>query len=844
MTSTPLPLRVLPILLLAGAALLACKPQPRVFLDSPVHGTFVNGTSVTVDGRIIRNNLFQSVTVNGVPVPLGPTFSVSVPIDPLLVFNRLTVEGVLTSGGILRDTATIVVGDGVTTGFVLDGDPSPEGVGLRIADTGFDQITPIVESLSSGSLDVSELIAGQNPIAQGNFGGIVDYTANVVEVGFGGFGLDADPTVAGIDTVITIDDFFLEVDLDLGWLGSCTLEVETATTTISGSFDLAPLAADPSFADVNLVSAISVGLGGFTSQFVSGICDDPVIGDIVNLIIGQGDIQQLMQDGFEDNLDDPDGAGPLDSPIASAIQDALAGISIAGPIGEALGGVVDAPISDIAEDAAGISLIADAAITTTSPHPDAPDLPASYTRHETFPTFGPTTPGGSPYGLAFAISTSALNQLIKMQIENGLLQEDITEFLGLPLTTGLLIFVPEFLTAFPTGTPAIIRIRPTLAPVFTGDPGPAGTFAELKIASLGMDVVLADNGIRILGLEVDLDAGVDLTFTPTGLQFTLATPAGGDIGVTVVDNPLSVDESNMEFAIQQLFPLFAGEFEDALDEFPIPSFLGLDLAPVEVAQLPGGYMGLFADLTVAPTTTIQNVVLSDSSSGAFRQQGGCWLREWRSRLSGSQLGNLVQANFRGMLGADAGCTTNDADSQATVAYQVDFDVVAVAGEQWTVDVDHSILGSLNRISDGYNDGIGFQDGGGYARFDTNVLGSYAVDGGAPVAFDIVPSVISIDDGIGGSSSDQNVEFSGANGVTLVGTSSASVSLVFTFDLRAFSNSNTAFPTANGDEMAIRLGKNDTIDNNFTAGGYPGMGSRNIADDGHFVTIQLSTAPAP
>jgi hypothetical protein len=78
----------------------------------------------------------------------------------------------------------------------------------------------------------------------------------------------------------------------------------------------------------------------------------------------------------------------------------------------------------------------------------------------------------------------------------------------------------------------------------------------------------------------------------------------------------------------------------------------------------------------------------------------------------------------------------------------------------------------------------------------------------------------------------------------VGTGNAHIQLDFSVGLDAFSNSNTAFPTANGDEMAIRLGKNDTIDNNFTAGSYPGMGSRNIASDGHFVDVVLTVAPAP
>ena len=41
---------------------------------------------------------------------------------------------------------------------------------------------------------------------------------------------------------------------------------------------------------------------------------------------------------------DPDGAGPLDSPLADAIETALSEVSIAGPAGEALGVMLDAPI--------------------------------------------------------------------------------------------------------------------------------------------------------------------------------------------------------------------------------------------------------------------------------------------------------------------------------------------------------------------------------------------------------------------------------------------------------------------------------------------------------------------
>ncbi|MDJ0789860.1 MAG: hypothetical protein QNK05_23935 [Myxococcota bacterium] len=824
--------------------LLSCGPPASITVTSPVHGTFLNGTLVTVTGTAQKPGSFTSFTANGVPITPGTFWTVDVPVDPAEVFNRITVEAV-SGGKTLRESFVVVVGDGVNTGFVTDGQASPDAASLRIEETGLDQISPIVESLSAGALDITDLIAGQNPIATGNFGGIVSYAASVVEVGFAGFGLEAETGPSGLDATITIDDFFLEIDLDLDWLGSCTLEVTTATTTIEGAFDLEPLLSDPSFVDVNQVGGIDVILGGFGSQFVGGICDDPVIGDIINSILGAGEIQTLMEDGFESNLNDPDGAGPLDSALAAGIQDALAGISISGPVGQALNAQVDAAFTSVTEDATGVTLLTDTAIYTTGPAPGAPDLPASYEVFEPVPSFGPTTPvGGLPYGLAFGISTSALNQLIKTQIENGLLQSTITEFGGIPLTASLLsIFIPELI---PEGArPVEIEIAPTIAPVFTGAAGPMGEFALMKIAGLGVTLVFADTDESFLTLEVDLDAGLDLAFTAAGLEFTLAAvTAPGAVEITVVDNPLGSNEASLQSVFAQLFPLFAPELENAIEAFPVPSLLGLDLDPVELARLPGGNIGLFANLVPTPTSTFANMLLTDLSTLDFRQQGGCWLREWRHRLSGSQFGPEISANLRGMLGADAGCTTNDASSHAVARYQLSFDVIGVAGEQWTVDIDHAISGALNRISDGYNDGIGFQDGGGHARFDTPVRGSWSLDGSPATAFDFTPSTTSINDGIGGSSSNQDVGFTGSNGATIVGTGNGHFDLIFEFELDAFSNSNTAFPTANGDEMAIRLGKNDTIDNNFTAGSYPGMGNRNIAEDGHFVTVELTTAPAP
>ncbi len=101
-----------------------------------------------------------------------------------------------------------------------------------------------------------------------------------------------------------------------------------------------------------------------------------------------------------DFLSDPDGGGPLDSPTANGIETALAGISIAGPVGESLGVKFDAPLFAVAEDTNGITFGSDSRFTVSigsgpgqcQPPAGAPNLTASLAFNEGFPTFGATTP--------------------------------------------------------------------------------------------------------------------------------------------------------------------------------------------------------------------------------------------------------------------------------------------------------------------------------------------------------------------------------------------------------------------------------------------------------------------
>ncbi len=77
-----------------------------------------------------------------------------------------------------------------------------------------------------------------------------------------------------------------------------------------------------------------------------------------------------------------------------------------------------------------------------------------------------------------------------------------------------------------------------------------------------------------------------------------------------------------------------------------------------------------------------------------------------------------------------------------------------------------------------------------------------------------------------------------------GSANTHVILDFSFALRTKSDANVAFPAVEGDEVPIRFGKNDTQQNGFTAGQYPGPGGRNIFEDGHELSVNLTTTPVP
>jgi hypothetical protein len=603
---------------LLAIAMGACGAIPVITITSPAHGTFTTAATVNVTGTVGNVNLANTqVRVNGTIVALtGNTWSYTLTVSPTAVLNPVYAEARnLTTGQVIaRSRHMVIYGNSVS-----DGAFSLNGVALRLGDTGLDQLEPIITD--GVDLDPATLIPIGTQLIDNYcigtlFGGCVgrvDVFVDTPAPSFTGFAIDTDSMTNFVAGDIDISNLQVNVFIDgvSGIAPDCDLRLTAANTQILGDYALSPDPIDPSKVDVNQnPGSLSVSFSNFNQQFTSGICDFPLIGDLIQAIIG--DVEPLVRDGFEDFLQDPDGAGPADAPVAEAIEVALADISISGPIGEALQVNFESPLFAVTEDNDGITLGSDARITSSigtgpgqcTPPFGTPNLNASYHVSEAFPAFGATSPGGFPYHLAVAISTSAFNQLLKAQTECGLLRTSLTEAdlgAGLqPITAGtLLLFLPT-LSGFDPATPMRIDLKPTLAPFMTGATGPAGELGELRLAQLEIEVHIDDglhpgnSGLIIKG-TIDAKVGLDLAFDPLTSSLTFTIGAVSDIQIAFLRNNVTANEANVITVLNFILPDLLPALGDGLGAFPLPQFFGLSLAGVEVTRT-GQFYSLYADL--------------------------------------------------------------------------------------------------------------------------------------------------------------------------------------------------------------------------------------------------------
>jgi len=612
--------------LLIASTIVGCG---RVEIDDPVNGDFIDQPTVNVSGNIFSIDPVEypidvadlALEINGSDIPIAPdgSYSTNILLDPTKVFNPIEADIIeISTGFVDSDRIVVIAGDSIA-----EGDFSPESIALQINASGLDALEPVVSSLVDfdlpSLLPVNTTVVNNLCVIDGPFGtclGTATITVAAPAPSMSSFGVDFNSQQDSVHGVISLNDFNLNLYIDGGssiLVPNCDLNLMASTVSLAGDYSLEPNSSNPSQVDVAQLGGVNTMFVNFDQTFTSGACDTFLIGDIIQLIIG--DVEPLVRNGIEGFLNSVDGNG--NTVIAAAIEGALAGVDISGPVGQALNSELDAPLFQVQETSNGITLGSDARFVTNigtgpgecTPPEGAPDLSASYHVSHPFPSFGANTPTGTPYDIGLGISSSGFNQLLRSMIECGLLVASITEIdlfntgTPVPITTGLLsTFIPEIGNLGPDH-PARIEISPTMAPLITGAPGPAGELALLKIAQLRLLVVVEfDTGTEIVDLDsaelmLDADVGINLDFDSGSgtLVFELAEPDPSFITVKSVENPLGAELPQVEALLPHVVGSFLPALAGGLGSFPIPSFLGLNLDVIEVARA-GQMLTIYANL--------------------------------------------------------------------------------------------------------------------------------------------------------------------------------------------------------------------------------------------------------
>jgi len=438
-------------------------------------------TTITGDVTVAGGQTLVSLTVNSVDAAVeGKRWSADVPLDGEAIFNAVDVVATYSSGEVRRERRTVVYGDGDHAEVLPEGATLSDAVGLRVNERSFSKLGPVVKSLTTfdpSAVAPPGTVFLDECITQVIFCVVHARAATGGAASIQDFSVALDANQGNVRAVVTLSGMHVPVAVNAQVFGApvnCTMNVDAASITIDGNYALQPDVVDPHFLDVNLVGATPVvTLGGVESDFVGGVCSIPGIEQIVGLFLP--DVEQMMRASLTTLLGDADGPGPVDAPVAEAVEGALSQLNIAGDIGSALGLQLDSTLQSADEDPAGIGLRATASFTSDGVAFSAPDLPGSVGfPGDALGALPSTTPGGAPFDVAVGASATGFNQLLAGETERGLLNVDITSIAGVPLTLKALLDLVGAGGAVTEDRPMVIQLRPEVAPIVTQEDGPGG----------------------------------------------------------------------------------------------------------------------------------------------------------------------------------------------------------------------------------------------------------------------------------------------------------------------------------------------------------------------------------
>jgi hypothetical protein len=516
---------------------------PGVIITSPPSGTITPGSSITVAGQVIGNLTAADVLlVAGSPVSFdGSTglFSTSVPVGPqALNVIRATVQSISLG---TSDTDSVVVLKGTALGL---GSRVPGAQTNRMNNSGLAHARTLVKT----QLDAA--LAPSNFIGTGAGGGTID--------GFSIGSSSADIFGGGANTVqllLSLNNFHLHVR-------------DISIFNCSATYDAQNILVD---AHVDLVGQLQASI---TTTQVTFTNDGGSIGGLCGLFDFLVDTRSAVRSTLTTKVNEK---------LQAALDSALGGINISGPIGTSLDVLIDAIYTSIPEDNQGITFLVDSNMIALHPIPDAPPITATLVPTPVGPpVLGPTIPFSStPYDLALCLSDGFVNRAMAAFMLQGRFNQSLTELpvggTTLPLTTPLLSVLlgdNAYNTACPS-CPVTLALKPTGAAVARGPLPTESATVVLTVPNYRVDVV-AQQGttpIPLLSANVTFDLPVTLGVSGGSIAPTVGTITVSDVRVT--DNPIGANETAFATQAAALFPLAAQQLGALFGEITLPSVSGL-----------------------------------------------------------------------------------------------------------------------------------------------------------------------------------------------------------------------------------------------------------------------------
>jgi hypothetical protein len=505
-----------------------------------------------------------------------------------------------------------------------------EAVEVQIPPEGLDAVTALIPSLIP-----TDALAIDDPALEEGVSGFNIKLSNV------SIGLDvADATITpghGVldihaDLLVSINDPSDKFELyyEFFWIG----------TTCDGYLNPAPVAVDMEMA-LELVDGpdgkpvLDATMGPITVDYTdltTYLELDCWIGDLEEILNYLGIslyewIFGLVEGTLQDTLAD------LGPELETAIEDAFAAAVINEEI-DLLDTTVELELypSDLQVTPDGIGLIM-AGGTAAEPAPcvEANDPGGSLRTDSPMPGQA-AMPLGSHLGIH--LSDDFTNQLLYTAYRGGVLCFDLQGDDPLPINTGLLTLIAGdvFTPLFPETEDMIIATRPLSAPeaVFDGE-----HHVGIVVDDLGLDFYgnVDDRMAKVVGMSLDVDAGIDLGFDGnTGKLEIEIDLSGDDVAAEVVHNELmtgtdEVIEENFAGAFDTIMDTVVGGLLEDLT-FDLPSFEGVGLVAMDIepAGANSDWLGLYAELGEVP---YEAVGCDDAGGGCG---GGCTTQTGQSRL--------------------------------------------------------------------------------------------------------------------------------------------------------------------------------------------------------------------